>query len=85
MANGVELAEALATKPAFTNCMARAVLQLAMVEVNDYAEVPLPPAQAGCATADVVQRYQSGNGKTFSDLVRATAAAPAFVLRRAAP
>jgi hypothetical protein len=85
VANGVELAEALATKPEFMNCMAAAALQLAMVESSARVEVPLPPAQAGCATADVVQRYKNGNGKTFSDLVRATTAAPAFVLRRAAP
>jgi len=47
--------------------------------------VPLASQQAGCATADVVQRYQSGNGKTFTDLVRATATTPAFGVRRAAP
>ena len=85
VANGVALAEALASKPEFLNCMAAAVLQLAMVELSARVEVPLPPAQAGCATADVVQRYKNGSGKTFSDLVRATTAAPAFVLRRAAP
>jgi hypothetical protein len=85
VANGVELAQKLATKPAFTNCMARALLQYAMVDRNTNVEVPLPPQQAGCATADVVQRYHDANGKTFTDLVRATAAAPAFVLRRAAP
>jgi hypothetical protein len=48
-------------------------------------ELPRAPAQAGCAVADVVQRYKDGGGKTFTDLVRATAAAPAFVLRRPAP
>jgi hypothetical protein len=83
--NGVELAQKLATSPAFTNCMARTLLQYAMVDANTTVDVPLPPQQAGCATADVVQRYQSGNGKTFTDLVRATAAAPAFALRRGAP
>jgi hypothetical protein len=56
-----------------------------MVDLNAFVEVPLPPQQPGCATADVVQRYQGRNGKTFSDLVRATTAAPAFVLRTAAP
>jgi hypothetical protein len=85
VANGVELAQKLATKPAFTNCMARALLQYAVADANTSVEVPLPPQQAGCATADVVQRYQSAGGKTFTDLVRATAAAPAFALRRVAP
>ena len=56
-----------------------------MVDPATSVEVPLPPQQAGCATADVVQRYQGRSGKTFTDLVRATAATPAFVLRRAAP
>ena len=85
VANGVELAQKLATSPAFTNCMARTMLQYALVDSAAAVEIPLPPQQAGCATADVVQRYQRAGGKTFTDLVRATAAAPAFVLRRAAP
>ena len=85
VANGVELAEKLAVSPAFTNCMARTLLQYAMGDHATSVEVPLPAQQAGCATADVVQRYQGGSGKTFTDLVRATATAPAFVLRRAEP
>jgi hypothetical protein len=84
--NGVELAQAIAASPAFLSCLARALLQYGMTDLGgSYVEVPLPPQQAGCATADLVQRYQSANGKTFTDLVRATAASPAFVLRRAAP
>jgi hypothetical protein len=85
VANGVELAQKLATKPAFTNCMARTLLEYAMADGSAAVEVPLLPRQAGCATADVAQRYASAGGKTFTDLVRATAAAPAFALRRAAP
>jgi hypothetical protein len=85
VANGVELAQALATTPAFTNCMANAVLQYAMVDLEAYVQVPLPPQQAGCATAAIVDRYRNVGSKTFADLVRATTASPAFVLRRAAP
>jgi hypothetical protein len=85
VANGVELAQALATNPAFTSCMANALLRYAMVDPNTAVEAPMPPQQAGCATADVVHRYQIVGGKTFADLVRATTAAPAFGLRRAAP
>lgn len=85
VANGVELAQKLAANPAFTSCMARTLLRYAMVDPAVTVEAPWPPQQAGCATADVVQRYQGANGKTFTDLVRATAAAPAFVLRRSAP
>ena len=84
-ANGVELAQKLAASPAFTNCMANVLVRYAMVDPATSVEVPLAAQQAGCATADVVQRYQSGSGKTFTDLVRATATAPAFGLRRAEP
>jgi hypothetical protein len=84
VANGVELAQALAASPAFTNCMAKAVLQYALVDYDTApVEVPLLPREAGCATADVVSRYHGATNKTFTELVRATAATPAFVLRRA--
>lgn len=83
--NGVELAQQLADSPAFKNCMARTLLQYAMVDRGTNVEVPMLPQQAGCATADVVSRFQSSGGAKFADLVRATAASPAFVLRRAAP
>ena len=85
VANAVQLAQALATRPEFTNCMARTVLQYAMVDYTAPVEIPSSPEQPGCATVDVVQRYQRAGGKTFGDLVRATAATPAFVLRRAEP
>jgi hypothetical protein len=85
VANGVELAQKLAASPAFTSCMARTLLRYAMVDRAVAVDAPWPPQQPGCATADIVQRYQDADGKTFTDLVRATASAPAFVLRRAAP
>jgi len=85
VASGVELAQAVAASPAFTNCMARVLLQYAMTDPTTTVEAPLPPQQAGCATADVVSRYQSAGGSSFADLVRATAASPAFTLRKAAP
>jgi hypothetical protein len=57
-----------------------------MTDASTAVEIPAPQRQqAGCATADVVQRYQSAAGSTFTDLVRATAAAPSFGIRRAAP
>jgi len=83
--NGVQLAQKLAATPAFLNCMAKSYLQYAVTELSATVELPLPPQQAGCAAADVVQRYQSAGGKTFADLLRATTAAPAFVQRRVAP
>jgi hypothetical protein len=41
----------------------------------------ITPVVAGCATADVAQRYGSATTKTFGDIVRAVAASPAFALR----
>ena len=85
MKSGVELAEKLAASPAFTNCMARTVLQYAMVDSNADVELPLLPEKAGCAAAEVVKKYESGGGKSFTDLVRATTASAAFVYRKATP
>jgi Protein of unknown function (DUF1592)/Protein of unknown function (DUF1588) len=83
--SGVDLAQKLAASPAFTNCIARTVLQYAMVDGNANVELPLPPAKPGCAAADVVEKYNKASNKTFAELVRATTATPAFTLRRAAP
>jgi hypothetical protein len=83
--NAVELAQKLATKPAFTNCMAKTLLQYALVDLNATVDVPWPQRDGGCATTDIVARYQAAGGVTFSELVRATAATPAFALRKAAP
>jgi len=83
--SAVELATIFGDSPAFTNCMATTVLQYAMVDFSAPVQLPLPPTQAGCAAADVVTKYNAGSAKTFSALVRTTAASPAFVLRKAAP
>jgi hypothetical protein len=61
--------------------MATTVLQYAMVDYSAPVQLPLPPTQAGCAVADMVSRYNGGSAKTFTALVRAAAASPAFVLR----
>jgi hypothetical protein len=85
VANAIELARALATSPAFTNLMAWAMLQYAMVDYS--APVELPDANrgtAGCAVADVVTRFQNNRARTFSALVREVVLSPAFSLRRPA-
>src|SRR5262249_34549337 len=46
VANAGELAQALAASRAFTNCMARTLLQYAMVDGNVKVEVPPPYGQA---------------------------------------
>ena len=84
VANGVELAQKLAANPAFTNCMARVLLQYAMVDPDHHA------SRCRCRRSRrAARRPTSFSGtrapaaSTFTDLVRATAASPAFVLRRA--
>lgn len=76
----VQMADALARNPAFVECMAAAVLQLAASD--DRAVIPWE-ARGSCATADVAARFTGGTEQTFSALVRATAASPAFSLRKA--
>ncbi len=84
--NAVDLAQKLAASPAFTNCMARTMLQYALVDLDTApVELPLLPETAGCASADVASKYNNATSKTFTELVRATTATPAFALRRAVP
>jgi hypothetical protein len=83
--SAVELAERLAASPTFTSCMARSVLQYALVDFTAPVEVPRVGKAAGCALLDLVDKYDAANGKTFSDLIRATTATPAFVIRANAP
>jgi hypothetical protein len=83
--SAVDLAEKLAASPEFTNCMARTVLQYALVDFTAPVEVPLAGKTAGCAVIDVVDKYKSASGKTFSDLIRATTATPAFAIRKTTP
>jgi hypothetical protein len=82
--NAVELAEALASTPAFTNCLAKSMLQYAMTEIGVAVDLPSPGSATGCATADVVQKYQSSPSKTFTALVTAVTQSPAFVTRKPA-
>lgn len=83
--SAVDLSQKLAASPAFTNCMATAILQYAMADYTAPVQLPLPPTQPGCAAADVAQRFTTGAGKTFSDLIRASTATPAFALRVQTP
>jgi hypothetical protein len=81
----VELAQNLTQSPTFINCLAKSMLQYAMTDLTATVELPLPPSQAGCAAADVVQRYQSGSSQTFTGLITAVTQSPAFVVRNPAP
>jgi hypothetical protein len=83
--NAIDLSNQLSKSPAFINCMAASMLQYAMVDETAPVQLPLIPSQSGCAAADVVSRFQSTSTQTYTDLIKATAASPAFVLRAAAP
>jgi hypothetical protein len=79
--NAVALAAALAKSPAFIECMARGILQLA---TSDASGSPWPPADA-CGPARVAARLKDGGSQTFGSLVRTVAASPTFALRVVAP
>jgi hypothetical protein len=77
----VELADVLSGSDVFTNCLAKSVLSDALVDV--WVELPLPShQQAGCAAAGVADNLRRSEGRSFTDLFRAAATSPAFVLRK---
>jgi Protein of unknown function (DUF1592)/Protein of unknown function (DUF1588)/Protein of unknown function (DUF1595) len=76
----VELADVLSKSDVFTNCLAKSVLDDALV--GAWVELPLPSHQrAGCAAAGVADNLRRSEGRSFTDLFRAAATSPAFVLR----
>jgi len=79
--NAIEMAQALTDTSAFTNCMAKSMLQYSLVDLSAYLALPSSDGTSGCAVADVVNRYQSGPA-TFSGMVTAVTQSPAFVLRK---
>ena len=83
--SAIDLAQKLSESSAFTNCMATSVLQYAMTSLSSQVQLPLPPTQSGCAAADVATKFQATSGKSFTDLVNAVAASPAFAIRSQAP
>jgi len=82
--SAVELADVLSRSEVFTNCMARAALQYATIDAA--IELPLPThGQAGCAVAGVANQLRQSGNQSFTDLMRATATSPAFVVRQVQP
>jgi len=79
--NAVEMAQALTDSSAFTNCMAKSMLQYSLVDLSPFLALPSSDGKSGCAVADVVNRYQGGPA-TFSGLVTAVTQSPAFVVRK---
>jgi hypothetical protein len=79
--SAVELAEVLSKGDVFTNCMSAAVLQYALLDAA--VELPLPlQQQKGCAAAGIAHTLRTSANKSFTDLTRAVATSPAFVLRQ---
>ena len=77
--SAVELADVLSKSDVFTNCMASTMLQYALMDAA--VEVPLP-GQNGCAAAGIAHQLRTSSNQSFSDLTRAVATSPAFVLRQ---
>jgi len=79
--SAVELAEVLSKSTVFMNCMAKTMLQYGMTDST--VELPVPAKnQRGCAAAGVANAVQRSSTQSFTDMVRAVAASPAFVLRK---
>jgi hypothetical protein len=80
----VETAAIMARSDAFTNCMARSMLQYALIDA--IVELPVPAEHTkGCATAGIAHILRKSSGQSFTDLFRAIATSSAFLLRQPAP
>jgi hypothetical protein len=81
--SAVELSEKLTQSTVFMNCMSRTLLQYGLI--NATVELPIPAKQQpGCAAAGVANTVQKSKNQSFTDMARAVAMSPAFVLRKAA-
>jgi hypothetical protein len=79
--SAVELAQVLSTSDIFTNCMSATMLQYALLDAT--IELPLPSIQQkGCAAAGVANTLRTSSGQSFSDLTKAIALSPAFLMRQ---
>ena len=80
VASAVELADVLSKSDVFTNCMAKTVLQYALLD--SAIELPLPQKQKGCEVAGIAHAVRTSSKQSFTDLVRAIATSSAFVIRQ---
>ena len=88
----IDLASAMAATDLFPQCMAKRVLDHAMDELSALVDFPATPVLTGsdmvvrgCAVQELAARFASGGGQTFTDLVRAAVASPAFYQRNPDP
>ena len=81
MQSAVELADVLSHSDVFTNCMATTMLKYALLDAT--VELPLPLAQQkGCAAAGIAHAMRTSSKQSFTDLIKATATSPAFLIRQ---
>ena len=80
--SAVELADVLSKSTVFMNCMAKTLLQYGLTDTTVELPIAPPSIQRGCAAAGVANKVQKSSTQSFSDMVRAVAASPAFVLRK---
>jgi hypothetical protein len=80
--SAVELADKLTQSTVFMNCMSRTLLQYGLI--NATVELPIANKQPGCAAAGVANAVQKSKSQSFTDMARAVAMSPAFVLRKQA-
>ena len=79
--SAVELADILSQSTVFMNCMAMKMLQYGLIDQT--VELPVPARmQKGCAAAGVASAVEHSNKQSFTDMFRAVATSPAFVLRK---
>ena len=80
--SAVELAEVLSKSNVFMNCMSRTLLKYGLTDSTVELPIAPPSIQRGCAAAGVANAVQRSSRQSFSDMVRAVASSPAFVLRK---
>jgi hypothetical protein len=79
--SAVELADVLSKSDLFVNCMARTWLQYGLIDTA--VELPVPKENVkGCAAAGIANQVRKSNTQSFTDLTRAIALSPAFVMRQ---
>jgi len=79
--SALELADELQKNTVFMNCMSRTMMQYGLIDQT--VELPIPSkGQKGCAAAGVAHTVQTSRNKSFTDMARAVATSPAFVLRK---
>jgi hypothetical protein len=82
--SAVELADELSKSTVFMNCMSKTLLQYGLTDTT--VELPVPAKmQRGCAAAGVANAVQRSSKQSFTDMARAVALSPAFVLRKQVP